>query len=138
MTETGGKAWAQTIFWPYLYASRYGRGAALRTLCQCDSYSTQSGLTVPYLESAAILNEEKREVTVFAVNRSLDEEMELALEAEGFADWKLAEHVELYCEDLEAVNTKNAAPVSPRNRPVEQSAPITLAKHSWNMLRFTY
>ena len=138
MTETGGKAWAQTIFWPYLYASRYGRGAALRTLCQCDSYSTQSGLTVPYLETSVILNEEKREVTVFAVNRSLDEEMELALEAEGFADWKLAEHVELYCEDLEAVNTKNAAPVSPRNRPVEQSAPITLAKHSWNMLRFTY
>jgi alpha-N-arabinofuranosidase len=85
-----------------------------------------------------ILNEEKREVTLFAVNRSLTENMELTLEPEGFEDWKLAEHVELYCEDLDAVNTKDAAPVSPRNRPVEQSAPITLAKHSWNMLRFTY
>ena len=85
-----------------------------------------------------ILNEEKREVTLFAVNRSLDEEMELALEAEGFADWKLAEHVELYCEDLDAVNTKDAAPISPYHRSIDAAAPITLAKHSWNMLRFSY
>ena len=138
MTETGGKTWAQTIFWPYLYGSRYGRGAALRTLSQCDSYTTKGGLTVPYLESSVILNEEKREVVVFAVNRSLDEEIELTLEAEGFAAWKLAEHVELYCDDLEAVNTKDAAPVSPHNRSIDAAAPITLAKHSWNMLRFTY
>lgn len=138
MTETGGAAWAQTIYWPYLYASRYGRGATLRALRSCDSYTTQGGQAVPYLESAVILNEEKREVVVFAVNRSLDEDMELALEAEGFDSWELAEHVELYCEDLTAINTKDSAPVTPRNRPVDQAAPITLSKHSWSMLRFTY
>ena len=29
MTENGGAAWVQTIFWPVLHASRYGRGTAL-------------------------------------------------------------------------------------------------------------
>ena len=138
MTENGGAAWAQTIYWPFFYASRYGRGDTLRTVSQCDSYTTQSGMTVPYLETSVICNEEKREVVVFAVNRSLDEELELQLELEGFENVTLQQHVELYCEDLKAVNSKSAAPVAPAERPVTQAAPVTLSKHSWNMLRYTY
>ena len=88
--------------------------------------------------SAVILNEEKQELVVFVVNRSLDEELELQLELEGFENTTLQQHVELYCSDLKAVNTKDAAPVTPRNRPVDQATPLTLSRHSWNMLRFCY
>ena len=32
MTRNGDGAWAQTIYWPFLHASKYGRGTALRAL----------------------------------------------------------------------------------------------------------
>ena len=32
MTETGGPAWRQTIFYPFAQMSRYGRGKVLRRL----------------------------------------------------------------------------------------------------------
>lgn len=48
-------------------------------------------------------NEEKRQVTVFVVNRSLEEEVTLTPQFEDFGDCVLKEHVELYAVDLEAV-----------------------------------
>ena len=30
MTEPGGRAWAQTTYWPFLYGSQFGRGTALQ------------------------------------------------------------------------------------------------------------
>ncbi len=30
MTEPGGAAWRQTIYWPFLFASKHGRGTALQ------------------------------------------------------------------------------------------------------------
>ena len=145
MTETGGAAWAQTIYWPFLYASRYGKGVTLRPVVECDCYRITDGarppLTqhdVPYLETSVIYNEEKRELVVFAVNRSLDEEMELDLDVQGFGQLHMIEHVELFNEDLDAVNTKDSAAVTPTNRPVTQNASVTLSKHSWNMLRLNY
>ncbi len=38
MTETGGRAWAQTIFHPFRDASRFGRGTALNCRIDCPSY----------------------------------------------------------------------------------------------------
>ena len=140
MTENGGRAWAQTIFYPFMMASVNGRGAALRTVVDCDSYVSKDKFTVPFAETSVIHNEEKRELTVFAVNRSLDEEMELSLSLEGFDTAKLTEHVELYCDDLKAVNTADSEPVAPVKRPVTDANTrlVTLKKHSWNMLKFTY
>ena len=40
MTETGGPAWRQTIFWPFAHFSRFGRGDVLRTRITCDTYDT--------------------------------------------------------------------------------------------------
>ena len=143
MTETGGAAWAQTTYYPYMYASKYGRGRALKSVVSCDTYTTGDGLTVPYVETSTILNEEKRELVVFAVNRSLDETMELNLQLEDFGEVSLVEHVELYADDLKAVNTKEARQTVYPVKKDTVSAPsdchtVSLQKHSWNMFRFTY
>ena len=37
MTETGGPAWRQTIFWPFAQWSRYGRGRVLRAEVACPA-----------------------------------------------------------------------------------------------------
>ncbi len=142
MTETGGAAWAQTIFYPYMLASQNGRGIALKTVNKCDSYQTTDGLDVPYVETSVILNEEKREIVVFAVNRSLEESLTLELDFESFGAVKKAEHIELYADDLKAINTKDAQNVAPRKVSFEAKEGAhhseTLNKHSWNMFKFSY
>ena len=142
MTETGGKAWAQTIFYPYMFASQYGRGKVLQGITQCDTYTTSDKLEVPFVETSVVWNEEKREIVVFAVNRSLEEDLQLALDLGGFETAQVVEHVQLYADDLKAVNTKDAQKVQPIQKEVtaKQLADqeITLDKHSWNMIRLVY
>lgn len=138
MTEKDGKAWAQTIFYPYMYASKYGRGKALKVVSDCESYQTSDDLTVPYLDCSVIQNEEKRELVLFAVNRSLTEEIYLDLELGGFENISITEHIELYSENLEATNTKDTQNIKPTNKATSCADKITLKKHSWNMIRFSY
>lgn len=142
MTENGGKAWAQTIFYPFMLASLNGRGTALQTVKECESYTTRDGLTVPYVDASIIHDKDKRELTVFALNRSLEESSELELTLEGFAPAKLVSHTELYADDLKVINTANETAVAPSELPVNTESSvthtITLKKHSWNMLKFTY
>lgn len=142
MTRTGGGVWAQTIFYPYMYASRYGRGKTLQCIKTCDHYETGDKQEVPYLETSVICNEDKRELVVFAVNRCLKEEMCLSMALEGFEDARLVEHVELYSEDLKAINTEDVQNVYPVNKSVDgtwnENKQVVLNKHSWNMLRFAY
>ncbi len=138
MTENGGKAWAQTIFYPFMYASAYGNGTTMQSIVHCDSYSTKAHTDIPYLETSVIHNEETKEVVIFAVNRSLEEDMELDLNIQDFPACHLFEHVRLYCDDLKAVNTKDAQAVCPETAPVTDDNTVQLKKHSWNMFRLKY
>ncbi len=139
MTETGGGAWAQTIFYPFMLSSLYGRGSALRVIKKCDSYTTKKdNLTVPYIDASVIRNEDAKELIVFALNRSLDEDMELSLSLEGFENARMIEHVELYADDLKITNTKEKENVAPVAREISAEQQVTLKKHSWSMIRFSY
>ena len=134
MTENGGKAWAQTIFYPFMYASAHGNGTALQTLVDSDNYESDTRRTVPYLATSVIYNAEAGEVIVYAVNRSLEEDMEIEIELEGFDTVELIEHVELYSDDLKAVNSADDERVAPHEAALDDN--LTLKKHSWNMLRY--
>ena len=139
MTRNGGAAWVQTTFYPYLFASRYGRGEALQVIARSDSYTTSDKFTVPYLETSVIHDKKAKTVTVFAVNRSKDEDMALSLKPGGFENAVLTEHIELYHDDLKAVNTETDEKVSPKRRALpENDREVLLKKHSWNMLRYAY
>ena len=55
---------------------------------------------------------------------------------------KKLEHIELYSDDLKAINTKDKECVAPQKvdfspREASQQS-VTLKKHSWNMVRFSY
>src|SRR5262249_17472339 len=89
MTETGGPAWRQTIFGPFMHFSRLGRGRVLRTHIDSPTYATRYNdpngpideyfplPAVPHLKLAAVHDEQQRRLTVFALNRSLDESLPL-------------------------------------------------------------
>lgn len=80
MTDTGGGSWRQTIFYPFMHTSLFGRGTALVPLIQSPKYDTKQITDVPYLEAIAVHNEEQGEVTVFAVNRHLEESLPLEVD----------------------------------------------------------
>ena len=141
-TDNGGAAWRQTIFYPFMLASAYGRGTALRAITDCEHYTSSDRLDVPYVDASVIDNKEKREITVFALNRALEEDMELSLVLEGYTNAKMTEHLELYSDDLKATNTRDGETVAPKaceiSKTVGEAQSVTLKKHSWNVIRFTY
>jgi alpha-N-arabinofuranosidase len=140
MTQNGGPAWAQTIYYPYLHASVFGRGQALVPLVTSDKYDTKDITDVPYLESVAIYNEASDEVTIFAVNRHLEESLAFEADLRSFGGCALIEHLVLENDNLKAVNTAaapdNVRPHASGNASVDGSR-ITaqLGKASWNVIR---
>lgn len=134
MTENNGKAWKQTIFYPYMYASNYGNGNTLKAETVSDSYKSKEGWDVPYLHNSVIYNEEKDEVVIFAVNRSLTEDMEVVVSLDGFEGYSLKEHIELYIDDINTENTADNEAIKPIKRQIKAEKDVSLKKHSWNML----
>ena len=137
MTETGGRAWAQTIFYPFMHAAAFARGDALRTRVECEKYSAGRYGDMPYVESVAVVNEAERSLTVLAVNRSLTEDAQTELSVGGLGPLTKERHIVLDHDDLKAVNTADAPDrVLPRELPV--SAATVLRAHSWNVIRYRY
>ena len=136
MTEAGGKAWAQTIFYPFMYAANYGNGQTLRAIVESDSYTTKGNLKHSYLVSSVIYNQEKGEIIVYSVNRSLSDDIQLDLDLQGFGKFSLVYHIELYSDDLKSINDKDNERVKPVQVEVGDEKQINIKKHSWNMLVF--
>lgn len=134
MTENGGSAWAQTIFWPFMHASKYGRGTALKCIIDCASYHTKEYGDVPYIEAIATQNGD--ELTIFAVNRNLKENVTLDLKLSGFGKLDLIEHIQLQNADLKAVNTASAPGNVVPSSGSTKGLKAKLEKHSWNVLRY--
>src|SRR5690606_31535225 len=84
MTVNGGGSWKQTIFYPYMHASQFGRGTSLIPLIQSTKHDTKEFTDVPDLEAVAVHNEELEEITVFAVNRNLSDSLSLQVDLRSF------------------------------------------------------
>lgn len=87
-TKKGGEAFRQTIFYPFREMSKHCTGSALQPIIDCGKYDCKDFTDVPFLEAVASFDEEKDEVAVFCVNRSLDESMELDISLLDFEDYK--------------------------------------------------
>ena len=133
MTETGGRIWAQTIFYPFMHTSQRGRGTALEVSCGCGTYSAGGKKDIPFINTAAVISEDGGELTVFAVNRSLDESCTLDLSLSGYEGFNPVLHTALEGDDLKAVNTADdPKKVVPAEKEISDG--IILSPHSWNMI----
>ncbi|GAA0309720.1 alpha-N-arabinofuranosidase [Gracilibacillus halotolerans] len=141
MTENGGGAWKQTIFYPYFYTSVYGRGVALNPVVSSPKYDSKDFTDVPYLDPSVVYNEEKEELVVFATNRHLSETLEVDIDIRAFEGYEIAEHVVLEHENAKAVNTATDEQVKPHTNGESfvQDGKLTgiFPKFSWNMVRLT-
>jgi alpha-L-arabinofuranosidase len=152
MTETGGPAWRQTIFWPFAQWSNFGRGRVLRTRDDAPKYRANCydprgpqelwfPVTASYLKLGAVQQEDGKALTLFGVNRSLDEAMPIETASQGFGTLQLREAQQLCHADLKAANTRDDPDrvKSVRLEDVRVDAGrvrATLPAASWNMLRF--
>lgn len=114
-TLKGGPAWRTSIYYPYQFASLYGRGAALRVATDAPTYDCAVANDVSYLDVAAVDNRDGH-VTVFVLNRHLTESMDLDLDLLGYAPSGLAMHATMSGPDLRAASTHDAPDrVAPRD-----------------------
>lgn len=105
MTVTGGGIWKQTIYYPFLHASKYGRGVSLAIDIVSPTYNCADRDDVPYLEATATMNEADEAMTIFAVNRHQSESLEIEANLGSFPGWKIVEHTVLEHADGSATNT---------------------------------
>ena len=134
----GGGVWRQTIFYPFLHASLFGRGEVLLPVTDCPKYDSKDFTDVPVMESVAVTEEDR--LTVFAVNRSETEPMRLECDARGFLGFRVREHIVMTHEDRYAVNSlQNPNNVRPQilSGAEMDGGKLTavLPPLSWNVLR---
>ena len=137
--QGGGTAWKQTIFYPFMHASKYGRGVVLRPVIHTPVHDTAQHENVTDIESVAVYNEEKEELTIFAVNRNINEDIQVTADVRGLEGYQLKEHIVLENSDMKLCNGAGQELVFPKT--VEQSSLeggmmiSMLHKASWNVIR---
>jgi alpha-N-arabinofuranosidase len=140
MTENGGAAWAQTIFYPFMHASKYGRGKSLQAIVTSPLYDCKEYTDVPYIDASAVLGDDGS-VTIFCVNRDMEEDYSLDIDLRSFGDLVLDEHIMMHHDDVKAYNSAdNHNNVKPGKGPggAFEGGNFTavIPTLSWNVLRF--
>ncbi len=143
-TRRGGDAWATTIYYPYQFASLFGRGTSLNVAVDGPRYDADAAQDVNYLDVAAVLAPDGGSVTVFAINRSLGESMELDIALNGFDDPQLLDHQVMGgdSEDARVANTcEQPARIKPRKGDgmgvVDGALKGALPAFSYNVIRLS-
>ena len=139
MTRNGGGAWAQTIYWPLLHASHYGRGISLQVIASSPRYDCSDFTDVPYLDASAVLGDDGS-LAVFAVNRSLSDDICLECDLRSFGNLKPVEHILLHHDDVKAINTEShpdtVKPVTIMGDEIKDGKlTVRLPALSWNVIR---
>ncbi|MFW5886023.1 MAG: alpha-L-arabinofuranosidase C-terminal domain-containing protein, partial [Halanaerobium sp.] len=142
MTSEDGGAWRQTIFYPYYHASKFGRGTVLESRVSSPTYDSKDFKDVDLLDQVTVFNQEKDELTIFAVNRDTESSLELVSELNGFDDYQVLEHIILENDDLKAVNTEdnpdNVKPHKNGNAEINsKKLKAELPALSWNVIRLS-
>lgn len=140
MTEPNGNAWIQTIFYPFLDASLYGRGTAIKVNIDCPTYNCKQFEEVPYLDSVAVYNEEKGELAIFLLNRSVEEDVDLTVDLRTMIPTQVISYTSLEGYDMKATNSSSQPNrVVPRNKNVPKlendMITFSVGKASWNVIR---
>ena len=119
-----------------------GQGTVLNTIVKSPVYEAKDHGEAPYLDCVVVENGGKEEVVVFAVNKDLEEDMEVTLDLRQYAGYRVQEHIVMQHDDLKAVNTEehpdNVVPKAGGNAGVEDGVLHTiLGKKSWNVIRLS-
>lgn len=138
-TKTGGGAFEQTTYFPFMHLSNYGRGCTLLPLIDSPKYDCKAFTDVPYIETIATYAEENEEMAVFCVNKSLNESVLLDVNLMDFDGFMPCEFISMDGYDKKDENTFGNVRVKPHNNPVPAidgtKLEVELKPFSWNVIR---
>jgi alpha-N-arabinofuranosidase len=144
--------WRRGSYYPFTQLMTYGQGVSMQTTVDCETfdlpgyavddnsqYSSREGL--PFLDTAAALDEEKGELNLFVIHRGWESEQTVCVDVSGFEGWSLTEHIQMYSDDLNAANTfenPNAVVPTVNKSAVFENGKVSacLKSLSWNIFRF--
>lgn len=141
MAEAGGKTWKQTTFHPFALTSKYAQGDVLRVAIQSPTVSTKKQGDIAALSAVATHNPETGEITVFAANRSTQDQLGLELNLSSFGELELVEAVtyssdDPYWQASVEDDTKVLPTANESASVVDSKISVDLPAVSWSMLRF--
>jgi len=139
-TVPGGPTWRQATYYPFLHASRYGRGSVLDVQVHSPGYDNAVFDTVPLLEAVATTDDERETAAIFAVNRAQDAALTLEGDLRCLDGYRVAEHLVLEHEDPKATNTAatpgTVVPHGKDDALLDRGRlTATLPRLSWNVIR---
>lgn len=145
--------WNGGLYHLFQQLRAYGVGTSMRTSVDCDTfdvpsygcdkfhmYDSREGL--PFIESAAALDDETGALNIFVLNRNWESDNDAVIDAASFAGYKFKEHIELYSDDLMAANSfENPNAITPKANTSTRLGEdgmvhANLKKLSWNVFRF--
>lgn len=140
MTSERG-CWAQTIYWPFLHASQYGRGTALRPIIKAPLYSSMDYGDIPFIDAAAVQAEDGS-LNIFVLNRSTENDIQLYCDLRAFGNIRFKEQIVLHHDNVKAVNSEaepnEVIPVVQHDHGSENgNFSVLLPAISWNVLKFS-
>jgi alpha-N-arabinofuranosidase len=141
MTETGGRMWKQTTWYPLEHASRFGRGEVV--------FATESGPDIdserygpqPAIESIVTRDPENGTATLFSINRSMDAAVPMSASMNSSRKLRLDQALRLQAIEPSLVNTAGEpdrvvpVPISDATFS-DNRLGVVLPPLSWNVFRF--
>ena len=143
-THDQGAAWRETTFYPLRDVARFASGRSLLVGLDSPSYETDRFGLVPVLDISAALDDATGSLALFVANRSLVDDVRLAVDLRALPGYSVLEHTTLSGESSytpgQAVNTEQEPErIRPRPVPVtariDSEAAVVLPPLSWNVVR---
>jgi alpha-L-arabinofuranosidase len=107
MTNANG-LFRQTIFYPYSWALQFARGNVLNLLVTSPAYEVSGMGQVPYLDAAGTLNPDDGKLSLFLLNRDLNNAHAVEINWQGSAPSRVLTSTVLTGSDLKASNSFEA------------------------------
>ncbi len=138
ITATEKGVLLHTTYYPYMHASRYGRGTVLNAIVKAPQCESKHYGQVDMLDAVVIENSPE-EVTIMAVNKDTEEDMSVTVDLRQYGDMEIVRSIEMTYDDLTAGNTfDDPDRITPKatDRHSFDGGVLTanFGKHSWNVI----
>jgi alpha-N-arabinofuranosidase len=143
MTEPGGPAWRQTIFFPFATTARLAQGTVLRLAVESPTYQTAAYGRVPVVDAVATLDDDTGGLGVFVVNRSVDLPTTVSINVSSLGPVRVVESITLAGDDPNATNTlehqQRVAPAPNQSARIEDGVlTLDLPAISWSAVELIH
>lgn len=132
MTEKGGGIWLQPTYFPFSQVAKYGYG-----MVQDIRMNKMNQM----IDCVAVYQEKLKEMVLFVINRSLNEDIEIEVNLQGIIATTVLEHSVMECEDPKMTNAIHHEAIKPHSvdHTIIKNGNVVsnIVKLSWNMIRIS-